>query len=607
MAENAKPEKAGKEKKVRRTMIGGQALMEGVMMRGATGMAMAVRAPDGGILLETERTGRRRWYNKVPVVRGVVSFVLSLVTGVKTLMRSAEVSTPDEETPGKGWMAFAVILGVALAVGLFILLPGLLNDLILGKWVHLERFVGVKTKILLESLFEGVLRILIFVLYLFIVSRMKDIRRTFMYHGAEHRTINCYEKGYDLTVENVQKCSTRHNRCGTTFLFFVMIVSILVFALLRWALSFIPLGSGTWSDNRLILTGMRILMLPVVAGLSFELLRGLAMLPDNAFTNILRAPGLALQRLTTYPPDDEMAEVALKSFTAVLQLDADPTLPTVKFGEHGRAETARELSTALTVYGLSEREAAAETDWILCRVTGMHRGELLRVQTLSAAQYKEATDILTRRLGGEPLDYILGESAFYGHTVKVTPDVLIPRMETELLADEAVRRIGERQVRVLDLCTGSGCVALAICKATHAHVVASDISESALTVATGNLQGCDAETVLSDLFASVEGTFDYIVCNPPYIKSDEIPALSSEVRREPLRALDGGADGLAFYRRIAAEYEHKLNACGELLLEIGYDQAEAVRTLFGADRTEIIKDYDGNDRVAVVRPERIAE
>ena len=593
--------KKDKQKPCRRTMIGGQALMEGVMMRGARSMAMAVRAPDGSIALETQRLAGRKWYNKVPVIRGVVSFVASLVTGMRTLMRSAEVSTPDEETPGKGWMAFAVILGVALAVGLFIILPGVLNDLILGKAVRIDRFVGRKTAFLLESLFEGILRILIFVLYLFIVSRMRDIRRTFMYHGAEHRTINCYEKGYEMTVENVQKCSTRHNRCGTTFLFFVMVVSILVFALARWALSYVPLGSKTWADNRLILTGVRLAMLPLVAGLSFELLRGLAMLPDNAFTNILRAPGLALQRLTTYPPQDEMTEVALKSFLAVLAMDADESIAPVKFGEHAMRDVKSETRAALTAYGLSEREAEAETDWILCRVLHMRRNELQSVRTVYAGHYKEVQEIVKRRVQGEPLDYILGESAFFGHTVKVSPAVLLPRMETETLAEKAIEIIGEKECRVLDLCTGSGCVALAIAKATRASVVASDISDAALAVARENLAGQNATVVQSDLFASVEGTFDVIVSNPPYIRRAEIDSLAPEVRCQPALALDGGEDGLAFYRRIADGYRDKRNDGGVLLLEIGYDQAEDVKRIFGEGNTQIVKDLDGNDRVAIIK------
>ncbi len=594
--------KEKKEKNVRSTRIGGQALMEGVMMRGSKSMAMAVRAPDGGILLETTRLGGKKWYHKVPVLRGVVSFVASLVGGMRTLLRSAEISSPEEETPGKGWMAFAVILGVVLAVGLFILLPGVLNDLLLGKLVKLGNYVGPKTKILIESLFEGVLRICIFVLYLFLVSRAKDIRRTFMYHGAEHRTINCYEHGYDMTVENVQKCSTRHNRCGTTFLFLVMIVSILVFALVRWALSFIPLGNGTWSDNRFILTGVRLLMLPVVAGLSYELLQGMARLPDNPFVKILRAPGLALQRLTTYPPEDEMAEVALKSFLAVLAMDENPSIRPVKFGEYDPADVRRELYTGLQTYGLDEREAHAETDWILCAATGLRRGELSSCKVLRLGEYKKATAILTRRIEGEPLDYILGESEFFGCKVKVNPSVLIPRMETEILVEEAVRRIGETEATVLDLCTGSGCVALAIAKSTRAHVTAADLSEAALGVAKENLSALNATVVQSDLFASVDGKFDYIVCNPPYIRSGEIDGLTAEVRRQPHMALDGGEDGLRFYRRIAEEYRGKLHDGGALLLEIGYDQADDIRKIFGEACTTIVKDLDGNDRVAVIEP-----
>lgn len=588
-------EKKEKAKSCKRSMIGGQALMEGVMMRGRRSMAMAVRAPDGSILVETTRLKGRRWYNRVPIVRGVVSFVQSLVSGVSTLMRSAEVSSPDEETPGKGWMAFAVILGVVLAVGLFILLPSVLNTLLFEKAIKLDAHFSKKTAILLSSLFEGILRILIFVLYLVIVSRMKDIRRTFMYHGAEHRTINCYEKGYDMTVENVQKCSTRHNRCGTTFLFFVMIVSILMFSLANWGLSYF-----SWGSKMLVKMGVRLALLPIVAGLSYELLRGLARLPDNTFTNILRAPGLALQRLTTYPPEDDMAEVALKSFLTVLEMDEDDSIAPVRFGEYNLRTVRRDFERALAAKGLDEREAAAETDWILCYAIGCKRGELASAKKLNLGEYKTATEVFGRRLQGEPLDYILGESEFFGHRLKVTPAVLIPRMETERLAEEAIKRIGEEEKTVLDLCTGSGCLALAIAKATRAKVTATDLSEEAINVARENVKDCDVQLLCGDLFGAVEGTFDVIVTNPPYIKRDEIDALQPEVLAQPRLALDGGSDGLTFYRRIAKEYGAYLNDGGVLLAEIGYDQGEAVKEIFAPVKVEIIKDYDGNDRVIAV-------
>lgn len=194
------------DKKV--TSIGGQALMEGVMMRGPTSMAMAVRNKDGFIEVDSVRLKPIRWYNKVPVLRGVVSFVESLYNGVNTITKSAQVVGDEDEKISNGGMIFAVCAGVLLAIGLFMLVPELIASLIDGLIGH---------SVLLKSLIAGALRMIIFVAYLLIVSKMKDIRRTFMYHGAEHRTINCYESGMELTVENVQKCSTRHNRCGTTF------------------------------------------------------------------------------------------------------------------------------------------------------------------------------------------------------------------------------------------------------------------------------------------------------------------------------------------------------------------------------------------------------
>lgn len=571
-------------------MIGGQALMEGVMMRGKSAMAMAVRAPDGSIMLETTRLKKPAWYNKVPIVRGVVTFVVSLVSGMSTLLKSAEVSTPDEETPGKGWMALAVILGVLFAVGLFIALPRLLS------WVLFDLLLDWRHA-LVVNLAEGAIRIFIFILYLFIVSRMKDIRRTFMYHGAEHRTINCFEKGLDMTVENVQSCSTRHNRCGTTFLFFVMVVSILVFSLVSWLLNYLG-----WT-NFFVTLAARIAFLPLVAGLSYELLRGLAKLPDNAFVNVLRAPGLALQRLTTYPPEDDMAEVAIKSFLAVYNMDADASIAPVKFGEY-RLSAEREAARIMLMNEakLSAREAEAETDWMLCDILQVRRPDLNNVRTLNLGQHRKLFDMLDRRVKGEPLDYILGYGEFYGLRVKVTPDVLIPRMETELLVSLALGDIGEKKARVLDMCTGSGCVALAIAKNSSAQVVAADISDKALAVAGGNLDG--VELVQSDMFSKIEGQFDLIVCNPPYIREGDLETLAAEVRCQPHLALLGGESGLDFYGVLAAGAAAHLAAGGALMAEIGCDQAEQVSEIFaraGLKDIAVHKDLDGNDRVVTAR------
>lgn len=582
-----------KEVKVNRTLIGGQALMEGVMMQGATSMAMAVRTESGDILTETKRLKPKRWYSRVPIVRGIVAFVKSLIGGTSVLLKSAEVIYPEEDTPSKGSFAVATALGLVLAIALFMLLPSFLADMaekLFGIW-------SISLGILWKSLIEGVIRIAIFVLYLFIVSRLKDIRRTFMYHGAEHRTINCFERGMELTPENVQKCSTKHNRCGTTFLFFVMVVSILVFSLATWLLSILG-----WTNIGVFgRMGVRLLLLPLVAGLSYELLRFLAKLPDNKFTNVLRAPGLALQRLTTYPPEIEMAEVAIASFELVRQMDADQSIQPHKFGEFTMPELKKLVKARLVKANVTED---AEVDWLIAAALRKKRGELASVEKTTLSDYRRVAELVDKRVKGVPLDYIIKRSDFYGIKLYVDENVLVPRLDTEIVADEVIKYLnkdnGGEGKSVLDLMTGSGCIARAIVEKTAAAVTASDISDGALGVAKRNLENTRAEVVKSDGFTGLTGrTFDVIVSNPPYIRRSEIETLQPEVKCQPHIALDGGEDGLDFYRLIADNAAKYLTSGGALFLEIGYDQREEVTALLGKDFTNIacVKDYGGNDRV----------
>lgn len=567
--------------------------MEGVMMQGATSMAMAVRTESGDILTETKRLKPKRWYSRVPIVRGIVAFVKSLIGGTSVLLKSAEVIYPEEDTPSKGSFAVATALGLVLAIALFMLLPSFLADMaekLFGIW-------SISLGILWKSLIEGVIRIAIFVLYLFIVSRLKDIRRTFMYHGAEHRTINCFERGMELTPENVQKCSTKHNRCGTTFLFFVMVVSILVFSLATWLLSILG-----WTNIGVFgRMGVRLLLLPLVAGLSYELLRFLAKLPDNKFTNVLRAPGLALQRLTTYPPEIEMAEVAIASFELVRQMDADQSIQPHKFGEFTMPELKRLVKARLVKANVTED---AEVDWLIAAALRKKRGELASVEKTTLSDYRRVAELVDKRVKGVPLDYIIKRSDFYGIKLYVDENVLVPRLDTEIVADEVIKYLnkdnGGEGKSVLDLMTGSGCIARAIVEKTAAAVTASDISDGALGVAKRNLENTRAEVVKSDGFTGLTGrTFDVIVSNPPYIRRSEIETLQPEVKCQPHIALDGGEDGLDFYRLIADNAAKYLTSGGALFLEIGYDQREEVTALLGKDFTNIacVKDYGGNDRV----------
>lgn len=569
-------------------MIGGQALLEGVMMRGKSSVAMAVRSPDGELELRTERLKKPSVARKIPLVRGVIVFVDSLLVGMRALLKSAEVSSPEDETPSKASTAIAVIFGVILALGLFVAAPWFVGWAI-KNWAHYDNIAVV-------SVVEGCTRLVIFILYLALVRLMPDIKRTFMYHGAEHRTINCYEKGLQLTVENVQSCSTKHNRCGTTFLFFVVVLAILFYALLNWIFTLFT-GLEFLFGNFFFTLAVRLLLLPVIAGLSYELLRGLAMLPDNKFTDIIRAPGLALQKLSTAIPDDGMAECAIAAFNAVLELDADADKETIDFYERDFAKERARLAARLP-------DDPQDADWIYCELLDKKRAELASVKRVKTGIVKQADGYADRLLGGEPLDYILGNSDFCGIRIKVDERVLIPRFETELLAAEAVKELtGKPDADALDMCTGSGCIAAYIARNTAARVTAADISDDALDVARENLKGLGATVVMSDMFGAIEGEFDIITANPPYIKTFDIDGLAPQVTAQPRLALDGGEDGLRFYRLIAEQAKKHIKKGGVLMTEIGFDQADAVTELFaGLGECRVIKDLDGKDRIVVCRP-----
>lgn len=587
--------------------IGGQALLEGVMMRSPTTTAMAVRDVKGDLVVYSERnTKGRKWYHKTPVVRGLVSFINSLVGSIKYLMKSIEPLGEEEEQLSKGETTFSVLLGVVLAVALFAVLPRVVNWLIFDNALKLSDvfFDRNYLYVLITSATSGVIRVAVLVLYMWIISKMKSIYRMYQYHGAEHRTINCYEHHMELTVANVQSCSTRHNRCGTTFLFYTVMMSIfmsilIAFLLALWGVDVnaVKAAAGdTWGTllYNLILIGSNLVVFPITAGLSYEFLRLMAKAPDNKFFMIFKAPGLALQKLSTKLPDDEMAEAAILAFNTVMAMDADKSIPALDFYQYSIKSARQMLQDKYEPAGITEE---SEIDWLLCEVLGVKRTGLHTVELLTVAQSKRLIEMSDRRIKGEPLDYITGHTDFYGFDIKVDKNVLIPRMDTETVVGEALKLIGDKKVKLLDLMTGSGCIALALAKKSNAEVTASDISEEALKVAKENLP--DTVTLIqSDVFENISGKFDLIISNPPYIKSADIETLQPEVKAQPLAALDGGADGLDFYRKIAGQSPEFLNENGALVLEIGYDQAADVSELLKGNFKDIkvYKDLGGNDR-----------
>lgn len=301
-----------------KSKIGGQALIEGIMMRGIDKASMSCRLPNGEI--ETEvwdiKNGKNApWYRKAPFIRGIFNLVTSLADGYKCLNKSADKQiNVDDEEPSKfeKWltdkfgdklmqvlMVFATILGIALAIGLFAFLPTFIVK-------PFDKYIPSNV---LKTLIEGIIKIVIFILYLYLTSKIKDIGITYQYHGAEHKSIACYEACEELTVENIKNQTRFHPRCGTSFLIIVLIVSIIVFSVVTW-------------QSRLIRIALKILLMPVVIGIAYEIIR-LAGRYDNPVTRIVSAPGLALQRLTTREPSDEQIEVAIVALKAVIPEDKE--------------------------------------------------------------------------------------------------------------------------------------------------------------------------------------------------------------------------------------------------------------------------------------------
>jgi len=321
---------------MKKTTIGGQALIEGLLMIGPESAAIAVRKPDGEIVVDKRPLPVKSKLSKVPIIRGVINLVRQMVLGMKALMYSAEfveleedekkdkddISKQDNEEEGKkkaGLGAFierilsdkfndiliyiSVIVSLALSIGLFILLPNLLASLL-----KLNR--ETRSGVILLNAIEGLIRITLFFSYIVLASLMKDVKRVWQYHGAEHKTIHCYEHEEELTVENIKKYSTKHPRCGTSFMFLVMIISILIFSLVQW------------HDKLIVNMLYRILLIPLVAGISYEVLK-LAGRFNNRVMSIINAPGMFFQIFTTKEPDDDMIEVAIAAFNEVRVDKAD--------------------------------------------------------------------------------------------------------------------------------------------------------------------------------------------------------------------------------------------------------------------------------------------
>ncbi len=586
----------------RKTSVGGQAVIEGVMMRGEKGIATAVRLEDGSIEVDVEKlvpyTKRNKFFG-LPIIRGAISLFESLKIGIKTLNYSASFFEEEaEESKFDKWfnnvfkdksndvlMAIALMFSLGFSVLLFFVLPTFLSNFLYK--LNLTR--------LSVNIFEGLIRVTIFLAYIYLVGKLEDIKRVFQYHGAEHKTIFCYENEVELTAENAAKFKRFHPRCGTNFMFIVMIVSIALFTLLEF--------ESIWYK---IL--YRLLLLPLVAGISYELIKWMGK-SKGKLSDIMAFPGLKLQELTTKEPDLSQLQVAIVALKAAEGMDYSKE---VKLSKGGMAigDLLNKGNNILKNAGIDSY--LLDSQLLLAKVLNKDKLYVItnRDEVLEKVLVEKYISLINLRKDKMPVKYILEECEFMGLDLYIKPGVLIPRPDTEILVETVIEDIKDKgYTKLCDLCSGSGAIGIAIASlVNNVDVECFDISPIAEEVNVRNIERLGLQERVafrhSDLLEEAikdNIKFDVIVSNPPYISEEEIDNLMDDVKKyEPRLALSGGEDGLTFYRKIADQAINCLIDGGLLAFEIGYDQREAVEKIMeerGFKNIQCLKDLAGNDRV----------
>ncbi|MDO5517203.1 MAG: peptide chain release factor N(5)-glutamine methyltransferase [Clostridium sp.] len=582
---------------MKRRDVGGQAVIEGVMMRGSKSLATAVRTPKGNIEIsykDNTPITKKKWIFNIPFLRGFFILIESMKVGMESLNYSASFLDDEDEEPSKfeiwlekkmGKRANDIIIGITMIIS-FIFSIGLFIAIPTGIASIFKRY-GISDVML--NLTEAFIRIFILLAYMYLISKMKDIYRLFQYHGAEHKTIFCYEAMEELTVENVRKQSRLHPRCGTNFIFLIMFVSIAIFSFTGWG----------GIVERLVL---RIILIPVVTGISYELIKWLGK-TDNMLSRIVAFPGLKLQLITTKEPDDSQIEVAIASLKAAEGIeDMDKTIEELlntgtKVLKENGIDTARLDAELLLGYIIEKQRIYLIT----------HKEE--KIEKDKSDRYFE---LIEKRRKKMPVKYILKECEFMGIDFYVEEGVLIPRGDTEILVDEVLKNISdEDQKEVCDLCCGSGAIGISL-----AHLrknIKVDLIDyypvpekvTLINIEKNNLND-RAVFIKSDLLEEPikqNKKYDILVSNPPYIEDSEIEKLMDDVQKyEPHTALKGGEDGLDFYKKIIDNSIKVLKENGILAFEIGYNQGEAVKRLMeekNYKNVRVIKDLASLDRVVI--------
>ena len=568
-----------KNKRADKKQIGGMALFDGLVLHSDTTEAIANVYKDEVIITKTEYTKNDKKFSikNIPLLRGIFAIEDLLKSSIPYILKSAEKSLNNifkEEDLKLG--RFEIISSLVIAIFLILLLFTLIPNLISMPFYKEIR-----------NIIQCVVQIIIVLIYLRMMKKTKALNEVFEYHGAEHKVVNAYETLpiEQITVENVKKVTRFQKRCGGNFLSYLFVLTILATIL-------IP------SYNLFFKSLVLICLFPILVGLSYEILFITA---KYDWLDFISKKAMLIQHITTKEPSDKKIEVAIYALFSCLNLDKDISIYDYIKKVKEKYENVDYNDIKKVIAYVLKKDL--NDILINSKEYMLNYNTQIKLNTIIKKMYKE----------DYPVEYLLNRSYFYKEEYFVNENVLIPRNDTEILVDKAIEYISKYNLKnMLDMCSGSGCIGISVSKNSDIEkVTLVDVSKEAINISKKNAKINNVETKInyinSNLFEKVskENKFDIIVSNPPYIKTNKLKDLDKSVKYEPKIALDGGVDGLKFYKKILNQSKNYLNNNGYIMFEIGFDELEDIKNIIAKDKSflllECIKDYGGNDRVVICR------
>ena len=573
--------------KKRKEKVGGMALFNGLMLRNKKREAIGKVDDNKNIYVEINDINKIIDEDKftiydVPIIRGIISMKNMIVSSVPYVLKSSQdvlnKTSKERIDIGKFELVSAYLIAITVILVLFAAIPNFISN-----------FLAVN----IRNLSQAIIQTSAFIIYLLLLAKVDSLKTLFEYHGAEHKVANAYEKleKRDITIENVKKQSRFHARCGGNFV-------VYLFFLILFITFIIP------SNNLIFKTILQVMLLPFLAGFSYELVMYTEYLPN--FLKFLAYPAMSIQLITTKEPSDDKIELAI--YTLFGCINGENQVSISKFVKdyllyNKSIKKDFNIKEALNIFSSIKN---IDVNDIFINMDGimLDYNEQIKTNMMLNKLYKDNI----------PMAYIIGKVNFYNEQYIVNQDVLIPRVDSEILVEKAIEYINNENLNtMLDMCTGSGCIGISITKNSKIkYTTLIDVSKEALEITNKNiiLNKVDKKcsTLHSDLFSNLNNSnikYDIIVSNPPYIPTKDINGLDASVKKEPTIALDGGKDGMDFYRKILKQALNHLNNNAVLIFEIGYDELEKFKEIINRypeyKVVESLKDFGGNDRVVVCR------